>query len=59
MNGGETSGLAPMPAAAGNETLTFRWSSDGRYHWLRCEVRDADGNLLLISNPVYINLPSQ
>jgi hypothetical protein len=58
LDGHETSGLAPMSATVGNETLTFRWSSDGGYHWLRCEVRDADGNLLLMSNPVYINLPS-
>ena len=56
LDGHESSGLQPMFAAAGNETLTFKWSSDGGYHWLRCEVRDADGNLLLISNPVYINL---
>jgi hypothetical protein len=58
LDGHETSGLAPTFAAVGNETLTSRWSSDGGYHWLRCEVRDADGNLLLISNPIYINLPS-
>lgn len=58
LDGHETSGLAPMSAVGGNETLTFRWSSDGGYHWLRCEVRDADGNLLLISNPLYLNLPS-
>jgi hypothetical protein len=57
LDGRETSGLEPMPAVAGNETLTFRWSSDGNYHWLRCEVRDAAGNLALISNPIYVNLP--
>ena len=25
-----------------------------RSHWLRAEVRDANGSLMLISNPIYI-----
>lgn len=38
------------------ETLVFKWTSDGGYHWLRCEVRDQNGALMLLSNPIYINL---
>lgn len=30
------------------------WRSDGRAHWVRAEVRDGQGKLLLIGNPVYI-----
>jgi len=30
------------------------WSSDGRTHWVRAEVRDGQGRLLLIGNPIYI-----
>lgn len=29
------------------------WRSDGRAHWIRAEVRDGEGRLLLIGNPVY------
>ncbi|MDE1177812.1 MAG: CehA/McbA family metallohydrolase [Edaphobacter sp.] len=31
--------------------------SDGRRHWLRMSVRDAEGKLLLLGNPVYVNFP--
>ncbi|MFC4763439.1 CehA/McbA family metallohydrolase [Dyella koreensis] len=33
----------------------FEWTSDGKPHWLRVEVRDASGKPLLIGNPVYLN----
>ena len=33
----------------------FRWTSDGKPHWLRVEVRDAAGKALLVGNPVYLN----
>lgn len=29
------------------------WRTDGRTHWIRAEVRDGDGRLLLIGNPIY------
>jgi hypothetical protein len=31
------------------------WTSDGQRHWLRAEVRTADGTLQLLGNPVFIN----
>jgi len=34
---------------------SFDWPSDGRRHWIRANVRDAGGNLLLVGNPVYVN----
>jgi hypothetical protein len=58
LDGRESPDLPPLAAPAGNETLQFKWTSDGRYHWLRCEVRDDNGQLLLLSNPIYINLPT-
>lgn len=58
LDGHESGGLPPLPATAGNETLSFQWTSDGGYHWLRCEVRDQNGGLMLLSNPIYINLAS-
>ncbi|MBN8924735.1 MAG: phosphotransferase [Rhodanobacter sp. 68-29] len=33
----------------------YTWTGDGQRHWLRFEVRDAQGGLLLIGNPIYIN----
>jgi len=35
--------------------MAFDWPSDGKAHWLRVDVRSADGHLLLLGNPVYIN----
>jgi hypothetical protein len=37
-------------------TRGFDWRSDGNRHWLRADVRDADGRLLLLGNPIYLNL---
>lgn len=34
---------------------SFDWPSDGKRHWIRANVRDAGGNLLLVGNPVYVN----
>lgn len=56
LDGRESSALPPIEASSGNGMLPFTWTSDGRYHWLRCEVRGADGHLMLLSNPIYINL---
>ena len=58
LDGRESPGLLPQAAPLGNESLGFSWTSDGRYHWLRCEVRDEKGSLMLLSNPIYINLAS-
>ena len=58
LDGHESPDLAPLSAASGSETLAFQWTSDGHYHWLRCEVRDQNGALMLLSNPIYINLKS-
>ncbi|AIF46986.1 CehA/McbA family metallohydrolase [Dyella japonica] len=37
------------------QSLSFDWPSDGRRHWLRANVRAADGTLLIVGNPVYLN----
>lgn len=53
VDGKET--LQPLKANSSDETLPFQWTSDGHHHWLRAEVRDSSGNLMLISNPIYID----
>jgi hypothetical protein len=55
LDGRETPGLAPLSSSIGDETLPFTWTSDCGRHWLRAEVRDANGSLMLISNPIYIH----
>lgn len=38
-----------------NGKLAFDWTSDGKPHWLRVDVRSPEGKLLILGNPVYIN----
>jgi hypothetical protein len=42
-----------------DETRSHRFVSDGGYNWMRVNVRSSDGKLLLVSNPVYLNVPSE
>jgi hypothetical protein len=37
----------------------FEWRSDGARHWLRVDVRDAAGKLILVGNPIYMNAPAK
>ena len=39
---------------AGRAPAFAPWRGDGQAHWVRAEVRDATGRLLLIGNPVYL-----
>ncbi|QWT19786.1 CehA/McbA family metallohydrolase [Bacillus sp. NP157] len=34
----------------------FDWTGDGKAHWLRVDIRDGAGHLLLLGNPIYITL---
>jgi hypothetical protein len=43
---------APLAADA---TIPFQRTSDGRRHWLRADVYDAGGHLVLVGNPVFLN----
>jgi len=53
---GETTKLAPSEAlTATGQNVHFSWRSDGKAHWLRANVRDADGRLALVGNPIYVN----
>ncbi|HEY2883862.1 MAG TPA: CehA/McbA family metallohydrolase [Rhizomicrobium sp.] len=38
-----------------DERKTFVLTLDGMRHWLRADVRDAKGRLLLIGNPIFVN----
>ena len=39
------------------ESFDFEWRADGKRHWVRLDVRDADGHLALLGNPIYITPP--
>jgi hypothetical protein len=43
----------------GSLAQSFDWTGDGRRHWVRANVRGAAGELLLIGNPIYIDLDGQ
>lgn len=51
-------GVDGAPRARALEAL-FTLASDGEPGWLRVEVRSPGGRTLLLSNPVYLNLPGQ
>ena len=50
---------AALPSGGGDNDLAFPWASDGKAHWLRAEVHDAHNAITLISNPIYINIPTR
>jgi hypothetical protein len=53
---GEPKHDVPSTTITGNDhRMQFETRSDGRAHWLRVNVRDADDKLALIGNPIYIN----
>jgi len=50
--------IQPLRVAAigGDEAqLAFDYASDGKPHWIRADVVSAEGKLLLLGNPVYLN----
>ena len=55
LDGNESPSLPALSTGNGTQDLPFQWTSDGKRHWLRAEVRDAQDALTLISNPIYIN----
>jgi len=57
IDGGSLAGGGDSVTQDGPQTFAFNWSGDGRRHWIRVNVRDAGGQLLLVGNPVYINSP--
>lgn len=40
------------------QAFAFTWTSDGGRHTLHANVRGADGKLMLIGNPIYVNRTS-
>lgn len=55
MDGADTELLAARDIAGDDIQREFNWTSDGKPHWMRIDVRDQRGRLLLLGNPVYLN----
>ena len=58
LDGHESSALAPKLVPGPDTTLRAQWTAVAGRHWLRAEVRDNHGALLVLSNPIYINFPA-
>ena len=59
LDGHESPELTAIPVTGTDEMLHAKWTSDGKRHWIRAEVRDKQDKLLVLGNPVYINFPSR
>ncbi|MFZ6649741.1 CehA/McbA family metallohydrolase [Undibacterium sp. TJN25] len=42
-----------------DQQFEFGWNSDGKPHWIRVDVRNAAGRLMLIGNPIYLNVKTE
>jgi hypothetical protein len=54
-DGQPTTLLDKSTAKGTDETKAFDVISDGKKHWLRVNIRSADGSLLIMGNPIYLN----
>jgi hypothetical protein len=57
LDGHADAALPTIAVHQNDATFELSWKSDGKKHWLRAEVRTAEGKLQLLGNPVYINYP--
>ena len=56
LDGAHGVALADAPIEGDDAVLEFTLPGDGRRHWLRADVRSADGaRTLMIGNPIYLN----
>jgi hypothetical protein len=47
--------LAALKPDGANESATYGWMSDGKRHWVRAELDDAQGAPVTLTNPIYVN----
>ena len=59
IDGTASPSLPAQPVGSADQTLHTQWTSDGARHWIRAEVRDSNGSLLLLGNPIYTNWPAK
>jgi hypothetical protein len=59
LDGEVVSTLPPQPLSDASADESASWISDGQRHWIRAEVRTADGTLQLLGNPIFLNWPAK
>jgi hypothetical protein len=47
--------LAGLAIASDDQRMSFDLPGDGARHWVRLNVRDREGRLTLVGNPIYVN----
>ncbi|MFN3524151.1 MAG: CehA/McbA family metallohydrolase [Phenylobacterium sp.] len=57
VDGARDAALSAALSMEAHQTLAFDLAGDGARHWVRADVRDAQGRLVLIGNPIYLNWP--
>lgn len=55
-DGGTIRPLADATVTQPDQSFSFQWTSDAGRHWFRVNVRDSEGKLWLVGNPIYINI---
>jgi len=59
MDGKPQADLPLLLISTSDVMLHAAWKSDGRRHYIRAEVRDADDHLLVLGNPIYLGFTSE
>lgn len=54
-NGRDAPSLAAHALTQAEEEIHSTWTADGKRHWLVPEVVDANGELEMLGNPIYVN----
>ena len=54
-DGGLTTLVDASPIKTTEEMRSFDYVSDGKRHWLRVNIRSAEGSLLILGNSIYLN----
>ena len=55
VDGREDSSIPQAAISSGDQTLTAKWTSDGKRHWLRADVVSDSGKLEVLGNPIFVN----
>jgi hypothetical protein len=53
VDGKASTDLPSLPVTAADQRLRAEWRWDGRRHFVRVEIRDANDRLLVLGNPIY------
>jgi len=54
-DGAAMTSIAGLGIASDDHRWAFDLAGDGARHWVRINVRDAEGRLALVGNPIYVN----